>query len=837
MSIKRFWHEARRHFPLPVMQKVFFVFLLVIGLMTGIFIAQIIVTFSDLKDIRKLENYSAYSVPTKVYDINGRLITEFFLEKREIVSFKDLPEPLIKAIIAIEDNDFYKHRGFNIFALIRGALIDPLLGKRQRGGSTLTQQLAKSLFTTGERSIFRKLVELWYAFQIEKKYSKEEILELYFNQVYFGHGCYGIQAAANYFFDKNARDLELGEASLLAGLVQLPAAYSPIFSPYRAQRRHNTVLSSMARLEFISRDQADETFEAFWENYTTAIKAKGVSIQRSENNPAPFFTEYVRMQLLQKYGEEKLYAGGMQIFTTLDVDKQKVANQELAFGLSNEQLNYDRDTRAYSARLKEGYEDVIDLLSLTFGIDSIQIGSAKVMSRLENLVKTHEDLIYLSSFVFGLDDINKKLKSRYILSRLVQKRQDKIECALVTVNPRNGYIEAMVGGSEFSYANQFNRAVLAKRQMGSMFKPVYYAIAIDKKLVTPASVYEDKPMIYQDVAGNLWAPRNYEGTFRGKMRLRQALQYSVNLVAIQVWDLMLRTIGYNAIVSLMADYFGMDKEAAKKRIQPQLAFALGVGTFTPLEVAQAFGILANDGVAVKPLSILRVKDRYGRVIEDFEMARDLDKSSRLTVMGRGPAFLMQNMMSDVLYRGTGAGAASQADFKLAAGGKTGTTPNWKDAWFAGFTKNLVTVVWFGFDDANRSLGRHRSAAVVAAPVWMRYMKQVSKDLPDTPFTPTEDIVEFSVCGTTGQIPTEFCPHVITEYFLRNTGPVKKCDVHTSIESAKEEEKLQMELSTNNLNFDNYELDISPRGAPGGGNDMDSFKPERDDNVNIRSGIQ
>ena len=229
MSLKKFWHEARKNFPLTTMQKVFFTVLIVIGFLTGIFIAQIIVTFSDLKDIKTLENYSTYAVPTKVFDINGQIITEFFLEKREIVSYKDLPENLIKAIIAIEDNDFYKHRGFNFLAFIRGVIVDPILGKRARGASTLTQQLAKSLFTSGERSVFRKLIELWYAFQIEKKYSKEEILELYFNQAYFEHGCYGVQAAVTYFFNKNVKDVTPGEASLLTGLLLLPNAYSSIF--------------------------------------------------------------------------------------------------------------------------------------------------------------------------------------------------------------------------------------------------------------------------------------------------------------------------------------------------------------------------------------------------------------------------------------------------------------------------------------------------------------------------------------------------------------------------------------------------------------------------------
>jgi penicillin-binding protein 1A len=833
MGLRKFIHEARKHFPLPTLQKVFFGFLILIGFLTGIFIAQIMIAFSDLKDIKALENYSSYSVPTKVYDIKERLITEFYLEKRDIVTYKDLPPALIQAIISIEDNEFYQHHGFNITAFIRGVFIDPILGKRARGASTLTQQLAKNLFTTGERSIFRKLVELWYAFQIEKKYSKEEILELYFNQVYFGHGCYGAQAAAQYFFDKDVKDLSVGEASLLAGLVQLPSAYSPIFSPYRAQKRHMTVLQSMAKLGYLTKEKAEEVYEDFWENYATAIKAKGISIQRNERNYAPFFTEYVRSTLMEKYGEDRIYSGGLQIYTSLDLDKQKLAGEEIVKRTSNEQVNYNAETRVYSSQLKESYQDIIDLLSLTFGIDSIRVGSERVKNHLENLVKNYNDILYLTSFIYGLDDINRKMKSHYLLAKLVQEKQDRVEGALISINPKSGYIEAMVGGSEFSYANQFNRTILARRQMGSLFKPVYYSLAIDKKLITPASVYDDRPMVYQDGAGNLWQPRNYEGTFRGRLRVRQALQYSVNVVSIQIWDLLLKTLGYNTVANSMADYFGMNQEEAKKRIEPQLSFALGVGTFSPYEVARAFATIANDGVAVRPIAILRVKDRFGRVVDDFETARDIDKTSRQQVMSPSSAFLMQSLLNTVLYYGTGAEAAKSEGFTLSAGGKTGTTPNWKDAWFAGFTKNLTTVVWFGFDDARKSLGRHRSAAVVAAPAWMGYMKSALKDTPDVPFSMPGDVVEMPVCATTGLLPTEFCPHVINEYFLRNTAPVKKCDVHISRASANEDNEIQ--IITNEINLENMEINIESET-----DNKKEIKPEDqnlNENFNIKSGIE
>ncbi len=244
----------------------------------------------------------------------------------------------------------------------------------------------------------------------------------------------------------------------------------------------------------------------------------------------------------------------------------------------------------------------------------------------------------------------------------------------------------MVGGTSFSYLNQFNRAMMAKRPLGSLFKPVFYALAIEKKLITAASVFEDKFLAFQEASGNLWVPRNYEGTFRGKLRIRTALQYSVNVIAVQVWELLLKTLGYDEVCEYLGQYFGISKEEVKKRQPPALSGALGIGIFTPFEMASFLATVANDGMSVRPIAILKIKDRYGKVIEDFELKREIDKSSKTQVMSKGTAFIMQSLMRDVLYYGTGAGAAKATGFNLEAGGKTGTTANWKDTWFGGFTK-------------------------------------------------------------------------------------------------------------------------------------------------------
>ncbi len=800
MKLKKFFYNLRKHFPLKRMQTLFFAVLILIGIITGLTAGVIISTFHNLKDIKPLETYSQYSVPTKVFDVHGRLITEFFQEKREIVSFKDLPEALINAIVATEDRQFFHHHGFNLIAIIKGALIEPLLGKGQRGGSTLTQQLAKILFTGQQRSIVRKLIELWYAIQIETKYSKQEILELYFNLHYFGHGCYGIQSAAKYFFAKDAKDLNVAEASLLAGLLQAPSRYSPIYHPYLAQKRHRIVLYSMVEAGYLTSEEAERYFDNFWENYSVSIKAHGISASRNKTNPAPYFTAYIRKQLLKKYGKEKLYSGGLQIYTTLDLDKQKVASEVMKDALNKEQSHYDRTVKETTDRYRKKFEDIVDILSLTMGLDQIKVGQYRVRNKLEKTVDKYDDALYLVSFLLGQDELNRKIKSRFILSKIVQEKKEQVEGALVSINPTNGYIEAMVGGKEFNYANQYNRATLAKRPPGSSFKPLFYSLALDHKIVTPATVINDAPMVYQDAAGNLWSPRNYGGSYRGPVRVRIGLQYSINVVAVQIWDMLLKKVGYTRVTESLSRFTGLSVDEIKKRVKPLLAYALGIGVFTPLEVARAWTTFVNKGVSQQPIAILKVKDRYGRVIDNFELQNNREQEEKRRVISEQTAFIMQTMLSDVLFKGTGRSAARKEKFNIPAGGKTGTTSNWSDAWFAGFTRDLVTVVWFGFDDARKSLGRHRSAAVVAAPPWMRYMKKIHEDKEVQNFVKPRGLIETEVCADSGLIPTAYCPQIVKEYFLPGTVPVKSCNIHTS-----EQEVTPDAVNINSLS--NFNIDL------------------------------
>ncbi len=771
MTIKRAVHKVRKKLPITRLQKIFFGILIALGALTGLFIAQVNIAFTRLKDIKPLETYSGYAVPTRVYDIHGSLVTEFFKEKREIVAYEDLPPYLIQALIATEDRVFYNHHGFNPWAMFKGVIIDPLMGRGVRGGSTITQQLAKGLFTESEKTILRKGIEMWYAFQIEKKYSKEEILELYFNQFEFGHGTHGIETASQFYFNKHAKDLTLAEASLLVGLVNAPNKFSPIRHPYRAQDRHKVVLGSMISMGYITKAQADAAFEEFWGNYSETFKNKSVSANRTVDNPAPYFTEYIRQILLDKYGEDMLYNGGLQIYTTLDLKKQEAARKVMKESIAEEQANYDKEFRYYQKLFTSQNEDLIDMLSLVMGLDNIPIGPQKTKKNIEDLSREYDDILYLSSFLFGIDDVNEKVfETRYNLENIVSRKKNQVEGALITLNPKNGYIEAMVGGKDFSYANQFNRAVLAKRQMGSSFKAIYYGIAMDNRLITAGDVFDDSPIVYYNEAGAEWTPRNYSGTFSGKQRIRQALQKSINVISVQVWDILRRRLGYTRMSKTLAKFFGLSVKEIQNRVQSQMAFSLGVGLFSPLEVAQAFGVYANRGRQVQALGILKVSDRFGKVIDDFEFQRELNKNADDFVISPQTAFIMSDILKSVLFHGTGAGAVSKYGFYYPAGGKTGTTSNWKDAWFAGFTENMVTVLWIGFDEASKSLGRGRSASTVAAPAWVRYMKEACQIDPPPPFYNPGGVVSKEICERTGLLPTPYTPNTIIEYYLPGTTP-------------------------------------------------------------------
>ncbi|MGL5956199.1 MAG: penicillin-binding protein 1A [Brevinema sp.] len=751
-----------------------FIILGVIALGTGIALTKMFISFNNLSDLQQSNEYSRYAVPSKVYDIKGRLVAEYYKEKRNLVSFNDLPQNLIRAIIATEDNSFYEHNGANFAAMFQAVVLDPLRGRGIRGGSGITQQLAKLMFTDSAFSVQRKLIELWYAFQLEKKYSKEEILELYFNLIYFGHGQYGIQAASEFYFQKNTKDLSLGEASFLAGLPQAPSRYSPIINYKGAQARHRIVLEAMAKEAFISKKSADDTFQEFWYNYDDTFIAATQNIKKESDTLAPFFVEYVRQQAIKTYGEEQLYAGGLEIHTTLNLDYQRIANEEFLKTLSNEQSLYSSSYNQHAERLQTSYSDMIDLLGLSMGLEGITFGETRVKKLVKDTIVADQDMLSLVTSMLGIDKASKEIEKMYNVEHLVNRKTDTIQGALISINPNNGYIQAMIGGSEFNVANQFNRSTQAQRQVGSTFKSFLYAIALDNKIITPSEIFVDEIISYQLPNGGSWTPRNYNGSYLGAMTARRALTLSVNIITIKIWERMLKQVGYSRIIERLSLFFGeQNNDTFKRRIPNEMATALGTGTVSPLSLAQGYSVFINGGKTVKPISILKVYDRYGKLLDDYQTAHLATPQEQ--IISKETSLLMQSMLNDIVRKGTGAGAASRTQYKYlsSTGGKTGTSANWTDAWFAGFTPNSTTVTWVGLDSSSKSLGRGRSSALVVAPSWFSYMNRIGDlDKPSIlPFTEDRSSLQAAfVSPHTGLLTTAADNFGYTEYFLVGTTP-------------------------------------------------------------------
>jgi len=683
----------------PFTKFILIICLLGLFILTGMGVG-IVVSFMtnlpDLKIVTEYEGTEAWKFPTKLYSLNNELIAEFAEEKRELVKLEDIPELLKNAVIAVEDKQFYKHKGVDILGIIRAFLANIRAGKISQGGSTITQQLAKNIFLTQERTYRRKIQEILLAILIEQKLTKDEILERYFNKIYYGHGNYGVQTASLYYFDKPVKDLTLAEIAMLAGLPSSPSHYSPISYPQRAIERQAFVLKRMEEEGFISQKQRLEAKKAFEIEVKEISKKKFAKINTTINK-APYFTEYVRQILEQEYGSNALYTAGLNVFTTLDLRMQKAATLALWEGLN---------------RLNQGKK----------------------------------------------------------------KGEPRIEGALLAIEPRTGYIKAMVGGSGFMQQNQLNRAIYAKRQPGSAFKPFIYAAAIDQGF-TPASFLIDSPKTYQGVNGEPWEPSNYEGKFYGKVSLRTALEYSLNLATIRL----LEEIGVRRVIEY-AHRMGI-----KSKLEPSLSLALGTSEVTPLEMTIAFGVFANQGIKVEPIAIRAVKDHKQNLLEER-----IPREER--VISPQTAYILTSLMEGVVQRGTARYAIGDRINRVVAG-KTGTTNDYVDAWFIGYTPELVATVWIGYDQGQKTLGHGQTGGVVAAPIWADFIEKILPLLKSTDFTVPTGITFSIIDPTTGLLATKNCPHTKCEVFIEGNSPTEYCNVHTKKGEMVEELGLKGEEET------------------------------------------
>jgi penicillin-binding protein 1A len=676
-----------------------------VGALTGL----LLVYSTDLPQVEELENYRPIST-TELYDIHGRTIGSFALQRRVVASYADFPQSLRDALISTEDKDFYRHWGVNVWRIAGAAYRDIESGGKVQGASTLTMQLARNLFLSPDRSFHRKIQEALLAIQIERRFTKEQIFTLYANQIYLGHGVYGFEAASEFYFSKPARQLTLEQAALIAGLPKSPAYYSPIVHPDRALRRRNLVINSMLEDGKITTSQATDARSAPLE----------LNPAHDLNSLAPYFVEEVRRYLESKYGTDQVHEGGLRVYTTLDMDWQRTANRAVLDGLAAyerrhgwrghlENILLEGQTLAgyqhtdWDTQLDPGdYAHALVLPNATATASSppgrvtLKVGSriatlsqtdvAWTQQKIAKLL-TPGDVAYIKLLALGADG-----------KATVSLEQDSgAQGALLAIDNASGDVRAMVGGRDFN-TSKFNRATQALRQVGSSFKPYVYTAVIDQG-GRPDDTVLDAPVIFQTSSGP-YSPHNFDEKYEGVISLRRALAQSRNIPALKLAD----RIGIRTVEDY-ARKFGITSP-----LPPYLPVALGAAEVTLIEQTSAFSVFPDDGVRMVPRFITKVADYDGRILEeDYPDVKD--------VISARTARLMTSMLEEVVQRGTGVAATK---LKLPLAGKTGTTNDFTDAWFVGFSPSLTAGVWVGYDE-KKSLGTKETGARAALPIWMEFM--------------------------------------------------------------------------------------------------------------------
>lgn len=726
--------------------------------------------YPELPSLDALTNYRPKQ-PLRVWSADNYLLAEYGEERRDFIKISDTPKDMQNAILAIEDVRFYKHGGVDTKGILRAA-INNILGGSKEGASTITMQVARNFYLSNERSFKRKINEALLAIKIEHSLSKEQILELYINQIFLGQRSYGFSAAAQIYFGKPLNKLNLAEIAVLAGLPKAPSNYNPFLYPKRAISRQRQVLANMKRYKFITEEQYQQALD-------TPLHFK--SARETREFAADYVGEMVRQVMFDRY-KENIYSSGMNVYTTVLKADQQAANKALMQGvLDYEQRHGFRGPEKQMAEkdlagadANKNIEQTLDELEAISGLipavvtklakDFVQVRSAAG----EDIKITGSGLALVQAQLNTKD--NSKLSNKLRLRpgsviRIVQTDSSwkitqlpQVESAIVALDAEDGAIRALVGGFNFNQ-NKFNHVTQAWRQPGSSFKPFIYSAALEKGY-SPASVIEDEPISFSahlTGSGEDWNPRNFDGKYEGPMRLRTALTKSKNMVSIRL----LNSIGVDYAQNYITK-FGF----AEKDHPPYLTLALGAGSVTPWKMAEAYAVFANGGYQIKPYLINKITDNQGKVLETAKITRVGQNAER--VIDERNAFIMTSMMRDVTRIGTAAKASELGRFDLA--GKTGTTNNHIDAWFAGYNPKHVAVVWMGYDQP-RSLGKETGGSA-ALPIWISYMSTALKNLPqDIPAMP-DGVSQIKINLSNGRRASE-TEGGLYEYFYDEFPPPEK----------------------------------------------------------------
>ncbi|HTS85527.1 MAG TPA: penicillin-binding protein 1A [Usitatibacter sp.] len=729
----------------------------------GVGALTVVLLWPNLPSLDVLTDYRP-KVPLRIYSAEGEQIGEFGEEKRAVVKIQDVPQVMKSAILAAEDDHFYQHGGVDFGGVARAAWAN-LQGRRE-GASTITMQVARTFFLTREKTLARKLSEVLLAFKIEANLTKDQILELYINQIFLGQRAYGFASAANVYFGKNLADLTPAEAAILAGLPQAPSRQNPFVNPKKAQWRQQYVLRRMHDLGWITDDQYKK---ALSEPLRLNPNQRETYVVRAD-----YVAEMARAAVYEQFGEPA-YVNGLKVYTTIRRKNQESADESLRAGL----LEYDHrhgyrgpegsvDLPAQASEVEDAVEDALsdrdpvnDLVPAVV-LEASPTAVRAMIRRGEEVKITGEGLKFAARALADKNPDHSIHRGSIIRLQPGEKgaysisQVPKAEAALVSLDPSNGAILALAGGFDYN-ANKFNHVTQAWRQPGSSFKPFIYSAALEKGF-TPATVLNDAPFVIDasKTGGQLWEPKNYDGKYEGPMRLRTALAKSKNMVSIRL----LQAIG----TGYAQDY--IQRFGFEAKMHPAyLTMALGAGSATPLQMATAYSVFANGGYRVKPWFISRIEDNKGQVL--YSAKAEVAGEDAERVLDERNAFLMTTLMRDVVRYGTGAKAMALGRQDLA--GKTGTTNDHVDAWFCGFQPQLVAVAWIGFDTPG-NLGNNETGGVAALPIWMGYMGQMLKGVPETDLAVPPGIVAVNIDPGTGLREHDGGAGKTTEFFYQESQP-------------------------------------------------------------------
>ncbi|MGA2640123.1 MAG: PBP1A family penicillin-binding protein [Spirochaetia bacterium] len=811
----------RKRSPFEILLVVSFAVAIVLGIALGTALAA-------TRNISTKEQFGdpQVALPTRILDINDREITEFFGEQnREPVAIDQVPQHLLDALLTREDRNFYSHHGFSLRGLTR-AMFNIVTGRYVSGASTITQQLAGRLYADRtDISLKRKFVELWWAIQMERRYTKQEILEMYLNEMPFGSGNLGVQAASKFYFNHPVQEDTVAESAMLVIQLASPALNNPIRNPQRARRLQREILDQMVQLRYVSKKEADDSFNDYWSRYDYTRANSSAFLDREDK--APYFSEYIRGQLDDLLvGSYNYLTDGLVVHTTLNLDYQREADARMAQDIDKVNAFYLSTAGAQVSASDAAYLPLIDLLGFTFNVDDLMFRNRNATGNAKrDYSRKIAPVVDVVTNLFGLQKAQ-DIVAGGIGTALAVTRKTQVQGALISMDPSTGYILAMVGGRQFSRSDQFNRATQSRVQPGSAFKPLYYSAAIDSRKFTPATMILDAPVVFTNADGTLYEPLNYKGEWHGRVLLRDALAESMNVPSLKVLD----GIGFDAAIQRASRLLGVtDPAEIDRRFPRYYPLGLGIIYVSPLEMVRAYSVFENGGREVEPVSIRYIEDRNGKIIMEpakEALARESRKGDAAQIMSPQTAYIMTSILQSTIKEGTLGGQGNLLDIwndkSQPFAAKTGTTQNWEDAWTVGYSPYMTTAVWYGFDEGNRSLGTALTGAAIAGPTWANFMKAVHKDLPVKRFTrPETGLSEVVVSATSGLLPTSFTKKTIIELFLQGTEPrsFDEIDEYNATQTDSTLETLKNSLLNNpvfNGSGDSAAAPgANPAAAPGG----------------------